>query len=245
MKNLTLIFFLTSFIPFSNFASVEIQYAGNSLKFNANPRLSSVLGRVMVSTDFYWHGSSLYRLNSSESKAARQMLLKELDSVLSKTGSKTSKYAALLKIKEQVSNWQVADKLSVELDYDLIRIREELDPRLDDGEYLLHLPFRAYDINVVGAVETTGKFPHIAATSVKAYFDNKNIKRLDYADYEFAYVIHPDGSYKKVSLSAYNQEHVEVAPGGTIYVPIKELPFDSTNEELNERVAKLAGNLLP
>lgn len=245
MKKLLFICALTFSVVFNTKAAVEIQYAGNKLSFESNPRLASVLERLVVSTDFYWHSASLFDLDSPKVATLKREIIKDLDVILNKTGVKTEKYKAIKALKKQVLSWQVAVKLPLVIDYDMIRIKEELNYRFDDGRYLLHLPFREYEIKVIGAIEEAKKINHRAAAPVQSYFDNSDFSLREYADSEFVFVIHPNGSYKKVSLGLHSQQYVEIPPGGTIYIPIRELPFDATNAQLNEKIARLAGNLLP
>lgn len=245
MKKLFLTFFILFVCTSKSYASVEIQYAGNTLKFDGNPRLSNILERVLVSTDFYWHGAGLFDLQSAEADRLKKDVLDDIDRVLSNSGIKTEKYRAFTHLKNQILQWKVAKRMPVILDYDLVRIREDMNPRFDNGRYLLHLPFRVYSVDVIGAVEEVKSLGHLATTSVSGYFENAKLDAMDYADSEFIFIIHPNGTVIKVSLGLHNQKHVEVPPGGTIYVPISELPFDSTNTTLNEKIARLAGNILP
>jgi len=227
------------------FSEVKIEVGSRTVKFDENPKLSQVLSRFVISTDYYWHNAAIYDLQSSTARQLKREVIKELDALIAITGRKTQKHAALMTVKRQVSSWNVADKLPLVVDYDLIRVKEELNPRLDSGHYYLYLPFRTYDVNIVGAVKQPTTLTHIGTASIKTYLDDKRLELLEYADSEYVFLIHPNGSYKKVSLGLNNRQHVEVPPGGMIYIPLNELPFNSTNTELNEKIARLAGNRLP
>lgn len=226
-------------------STVTIQYVNNTFEYKDNPRISDVLKRVRVSVDFYWHGASLYDLDDPFANQLQQDVLFDIERILNNTGAATNKHQTLTNISSQVLSWKVAKKLPIAVDLDLLRVRDELDARLDDGRYLLHLPFRVHQVTVVGAVDNPTSIEHKPMQRVQAYFDNGDIEKLEYADNEFVFVIHPNGKYRKVSLGIHSREHVEVPPGGIIYVPIRELPFDSTNANLNLKIAQLAGNLLP
>lgn len=226
-------------------ADVSIQYAGNVISYENNPRLSAVLSRLVLSKEFYWHSASLYRLNSQSMDSELKRLNDLLAKVKAETGVKTEKMVALLAIEHQIAQWRLAERLPLIVDYDLIRIREELNPRLESGDYYLHLPFREYEVSIVGAVAEVGRVAHIAAQSVDKYLEKKNISFLSYADTNVVYIIHPTGRVKRIPLGLHNSSHNEVPPGGTIYIPLKELPFSKVNSELNELVAKLAGSRLP
>lgn len=229
---------------FTTSSKVQIQYAGNQINYDINPRLSAVLNRLVVTQDFYWHTASLYRLNDSSSSADVLAVNKLLDRTISQTGVKTQKMTALLALKQQLNSWNIAKRLPLVIDYDLIRIRDELNPKLENGDYYLHLPFRVYEVNVVGAVNEPVKLAHLATEDVSAYLDD-DIGYLPYADKSRVYIIHPDGSVTKVDVGLHNNMHNEVPPGGTLFIPIKELPFSSLNTEINERLAQLAGSRLP
>ncbi|BDX04510.1 capsule biosynthesis GfcC family protein [Planctobacterium marinum] len=235
-------FFLLALFTSVLKADVEIEYAGNVIRYDINPRLSAVLNRLVLGTDFYWHNSSLYALDDKTANNHKSDVIALLQQIKSKTGVATSKMQTLVSLQEEVEKWQVATRLPLNLDYDLIRIREELNPRLSDGRYRLHLPFRVYTVNVVGAISQTKKLAHQSMSHVRDYLQADSIEYLPYADKTFVFVIHPNGQTKKVSLGFENIEHVEVPPGGTIYIPIKELPFSSENEQLNISIAQLLGS---
>lgn len=245
MKPLLICLFTFLFLTFPSYSAIEIEYLGNTIRYDGNPKLSDVLSRLILSRDFYWHNASLFDINDTQALLLKREILGELDQLLSKTGSKTQKYHTLSTLRQQISQWRVATKLPVELDYDLIRVKDDLDRRLDDGKYFLHLPFREYHVTLLGAVKDSKKLPHLAASSVDSYFDDASIELLDYVETSMVFVIHPNGNVKKATLSLHTQEHIEVPPAGFIYVPIRELPFDNTNTELNQKIARLAGNLLP
>lgn len=233
-----------SLFCFSSIASakVEIEYAGNVIRYDINPRLSAVLHRLVLGTEFYWHTSSIYSYQDDTANKLKADTLELLSTIKGRTGVATAKMEALKSLESQINDWRVAARLPFQLDYDLIRIRDELNPKLEDGRYLLHLPFRVYTINVIGAVTQSKQIAHKNMTSVEGYLSDTTIQYLEYADTEFVYVIHPNGEVKKISLGLHNNEHVEVAPGGTIYIPLRELPFSEQNERLNKMVATVAGS---
>lgn len=223
-------------------ADVEIEYAGNVIRYDTNPRLSAVLNRLVLRTEFYWHNSSLYSLDDKKAMDLKTEVIALLQEMKSKTGVATSKMRSLTSLEQQVEQWHVATRLPLNLDYDLIRIREELNVRLTDGRYRLHLPFRVYTVNIAGAVSKSKTLAHKKQSHVSDYLKAELIEYLPYADRTFVYVIHPNGLIRKVSLGFQNLEHVEVPPGGTIYIPLEELPFSSDNEKLNSSIAQLLGS---
>lgn len=238
------VIFCLFIIPFIALANVEIEYEGNLIRYDSNPRLSAVLHRLVKSTEFYWHSASLYSLDDNSAIKLKTEVLDLLSEIKTETGAATDKMLALQAIENQIYSWKVATRLNLELDYDLIRIRKELNPRLESGRYVLNLPFRVFTIKVFGAVEKPVEIAHQRMTHVKEYLSKQEIQYLQYADREFVYIVHPNGQVKKVSIGLHNPEHVEIPPGGSIYIPVRELPFSDKNERLNDMVAMLAGSRL-
>lgn len=223
-------------------AEVSVKYLGNDLKYPGNPRLTDLLRSLAQGRDYYWLNAALFNLDSPEQNKKKRDVLSQLHLLKSNTGTKTSKWTALSLLENQIEHWEVALKLPIALDYDLIRIREEHDLRLDDGHYALKLPFRSNQVRIFGAVKEEIITSHIGSAHVKNYLNDLTL--LEYADSEFLYIIQPNGGYRKVSLGVHDTNHVEVSPGGMIYIPIRELPFLGTNESLNHNIAMLAGSRL-
>ena len=245
MKIYNILALLLVLLSTSSKADVTIEFRGSEINYDDGPRLSDVVARLMLNNPVYWHNAGLYDLLSSDAKSKKQSLIAEIETLKSNTGIKTSKWAALEKLHNDLKSWQVADRLPLSVDYDLLRLREELNPLLDDGKYLLSLPLRKYTVEVFGAVEKNSVLVHRPTEHVATYLDDQSVTLLDYADSEYVYVIHRNGTVKKVSLGLHSREHVEVPPDGFIYIPIRELPFDSTNKFINTNIAQLAGNRRP
>jgi len=238
-----LIFF--TFLHSTVNAQVIVEFRNNTYRYNDKPFLSDVVARLVYDNRIYWHNAVLYDLDDQQVQVKKRTVIKNIESILKRTGKKTAKWAALKKVENDIQSWNLAYKLPHDLDFDLLRVRPELDRRMDDGQYFLSLPFRSFTIQVFGAVEKNLVLAHQSKVSVENYLKDGGIALLEYADTEYVYVIHRNGDYTKVSLGLHSSNHVEVPPDGSIYVPLREIPFDSTNEDLNLQVVQLAGNRLP
>ncbi|MCC2606403.1 capsule biosynthesis GfcC D2 domain-containing protein [Planctobacterium marinum] len=224
-------------------AEVRIDYLSNQLVYDSNPRIETVLKGVVKNRDIFWPAAVLYNRSAVQELGLKQQCLQMINDLKSETGVKTAKYQALNSLLSQIDGWNLAHRVPLLIDYDFARVREELNPRVDDGDYLLHLPARSNQVQVFGAVPAVLTLNHIGAAPVQSYLEK--FERLDYADNEFVYVIKLDGTYERVSTGVHSMQRVEVPPGGSIYIPLRELPFSSENTILNEMVAELAGSRLP
>lgn len=222
---------------------VTIQYIGNVLEYPENPRIENVLSSLLSRTEFYWPNSAIFNLDATDENTLKNEILQEISTLIQNSGVDSGKRKALVQLESQITSWNIASRVPIPIDYDLARVRDEHNPKLDDGSYALYLPFRPNTITVFGLVSRLQELPHLSASHVNAY--DEKIAYLDYADAEYLYVIHPNGESIKVSKSFYETRHIEVPPGGSIYVPLKELPFLSTNTDLNNKIVKLAGSRLP
>jgi hypothetical protein len=122
----------------------------------------------------------------------------------------------------------------IPLDYDVIRLKDELNPLLS-GRYLLTLPSKPAHIMVLGAVAKNGPQPFVIRQGVSKYLNNA--LPINESDNSFAWLLQPDGKLEHYPIAYWNQQHIDIAPGAIIYLDFQGV---RDNEKwLNQQILEL------
>ncbi|MCC5824638.1 capsule biosynthesis GfcC family protein [Alkalimonas sp.] len=204
------------------------------------PRLSQLLTLVPQPEQLYWPAAALYR-QSSQIQQQQQELLTRLQRLEQhwQLRNHTQNVLVLQSLRQQVNNWQLAERQVVSIDYDLARIHKAANPRLDPGHYILRLAPRPDEVLFVGAIAEERALPHQNAASVHAYLSG--LPALQQADPSWLYVVQANGHIAQVGRGYWNRQHQELQPGSQVFLPLhpRILPkeFRSLNQELVQLVA--------
>lgn len=240
MNRILVLLFLTAFSS-SQAQEVKIHLNGAIDIYKFEPTLEQVLKRHVDQEHWYWPASTLFRKSNEPQEIERTEILAQLALVKSDVTSEDAD-TAITSLMEVIKEWKLASNMGISLDYDLVRLKEANNPIVNFGEYFLQLRKRPTKIQYFGFVSEAGELLHQSATDVSKYL--KEIEYSDFADRDYVYVINPNGKVEKAKVAYWENEHFEVAPGSTIYVPLKETLF-SNFANLNLKIATLAGNRLP
>ena len=101
----------------------------------------------------------------------------------------------------------------------------------------LSYPARTDNVTVLGAVEHDCTLPYQPLQQVRDYLDS--CPRLKEAESDFLWLIHPDGTYKRVAIAAWNREDgIYAVAGSKILVPVRNDNADLPTPDLNEQLAQ-------
>ena len=140
----------------------------------------------------------------------------------------------------QIGSWELADRIKVEIDFELARISAQHNPRLESGEYQLILSERPSNLYIFGAIEKPINTHYIDNTCVKDILSS--LKFMHLADLSFIYIISPRGKVGKYGIANWNNECVLPMPGSTIYIPLQERLFSNQEKIINRKIVELATN---
>lgn len=216
--------------------SVSVDINGMKLTYERAPRLASVLKQAAKQGEWYWPASKLFDNNTSEVELERQELISKLKLLLSDSGEKQTQ--VITDLLTQVESWQLKRRISMRIDYDLARIREQYNPRLTESQYLLKVAIRPDFVHVFGASHALAEMTHLPGAHISKYLQDDDLDC--HADADYVYVIAPYGEVEKVNRSYWSRKHYELAPGAEVFLPLPENLFTGDVEELNERIASLA-----
>ncbi|MBE1298349.1 MAG: hypothetical protein GJ680_00360 [Alteromonadaceae bacterium] len=232
-----LITILSLFISFfASAKSVTIDINGMKLTYDKAPRLSSVLKQAVKQGDWYWPSSKLFDNKTTEIESERQEIISELKLLLSDSSERQTQ--VITDLLTQVESWQLMRRISMRIDYDLARIKEQFNPRLIESHYLLRVAARPEIVNVFGTSHALAEMPHLPGAHISVYLQDDDLDC--HADSDYVYVITPYGKVDKVNRSYWSNERYELAPGAEVYLPLPESLFSSEVESLNQRIVSLA-----
>lgn len=235
----TFILFVVGTLLLSNstLAEVEITINETVYSYSTNPRLSDVLVPVAFQESWYWPSSQLFRSNTTQSQKLRQQILEKLAIQSDENDSHQSTYNA---IAMQLQTWEVADRINIEIDFDLARISLENNPRVENGIYQILLSKRPSNIHVFGAINNELDLPYNNNTCVEEVMSK--ITMSDNADKSFVYLVTPQGDTKKSPTAYWNNKCTILAPGSLVYIPLRENLFSKAHVIINNKILALAIN---
>jgi TolA-binding protein len=137
---------------------------------------------------------------------------------------------------EQIESLNFRYREFTSLDYDVVQSQVTGNPLLK-GQYQLNIGPRTTKVHFLGAIKQPEQLTHRAQWFLADYFAALGFVRLDSASTSVATIIQPDGKLMTSQYGNWNFEPHFLAPGATVYVPIKSLP--SEFKALNQDVVQL------
>jgi len=187
----------------------------------------------------YWLGAAWLRqpllAQQARLKAGVLFDLQTLHGAALAAGREGRAHAAA-QLYQQVQALPVTGRQQAMLDPVAVEVGFAPNPLVSDGDRLVYPP-RPHSVRVVGAV---------AAACTLAF---EPLQRpLDYlhacpalteADYDYLWLIQPDGHVTRQGIAAWNREEgAPPAPGSTLLVPIRSDDLDPPTPELNQQLAE-------
>lgn len=204
-------------------------------QFQSLPRLTEVLAPVALQQDWYWPASSLYK-HTTRPEQLRYQTLVLLDRL--QQDAPPALQSTWQMLKEQITGWQLFERVNLPIDYDVARIRPAANPAFDPGDYHMRLVTRPTKIVVMGAVANPGMLNHQAAGSLVDYIEQLSF--LAVADRNNVVVITPDGNVQHLKTGNGRQQHIELMPGATLLIVTKNGLFSDQRETFNSLLTELA-----
>lgn len=219
----------------SDQANVTISLDNKRYSFNSGVRLANVLQSVKGNKVFFPLTSQLYKLSNAKNDKRQQFY-----DLMRSSEFSNQNFEFLLK---QIYGWELGQRQRVVLDLDLARLREESNPVVDNGNYLLQLNKRPDSVYLFGAVNRDLTLPHLSMAPVNDYLDNESISKTDLTASDHVFIVQPNGVVAKVGVSYWNQStkdnDTQVMPGSAIFVPFKSSSFSSKYDQINHMLIEL------
>tara|TARA_R110002050_G_scaffold98194_2_gene204105 strand:+ start:1703 stop:2479 length:777 start_codon:yes stop_codon:yes gene_type:complete len=215
-----------------------------SLQYDQAPRLVQVIKDSLKNSHqfatqnkpqhIYWLAAGLYDFSTESEFQQTQLQVIAALKTRYEDIDKPNNILALNTLSAWLNDNKFIKREFIPLDYDSIRLKEELNPRLQ-GRYLLTLPHKPEHVMVLGAVVKNGQQPFVIRQDASEYL-NKAMPLNDSED-NFAWLIQPDGKLERYPIAYWNQHHIDIAPGAIIYLDFQGV---RDNEQwLNQQVLEL------
>lgn len=243
--NLFSTFLRLSLLAFCAFAvtafansKVSISINGQVNEYPYAPRLTDVLAPIALTQDWYWPASRLYRTNSPEPEQLRKQVLDKL-AKLALTAEEPLKQSYQF-LMSDITNWQLAKRVPIPIDFDLARINPAANPRFEAGQYLLLLSTRPTQVYIFGAVNRSIELPHLAVAPVQQYLSR--LSSSAFADKQRVWIMQPDATFNETLVQAWANQPAQVMPGAVIFIPFAANIFNKDIDRLNTLLLALAVN---
>lgn len=224
-------------------STVDIILNGTLYRYEASPRLTSVLAPIATEKDWYWPASKVFEVNRPEVREDYYNVIAQLDELFKDARGDSSAIASLRSIKSQLDNWFLGKRLMRRIDFDRSRLFLEDSPSFPQGVYRMFLTERPTDIEVFGSVSKPVNLVHRSGFTVADYVAAAN--PLKKSDSDWAYLVTLSGNVEKVGIAYWNRDFRPIEPGSAIYIPITETNFLPSIAAFNQAVAELAVNRMP
>lgn len=218
-------------------SSVEIAINDTAYRYKNNPRLSEVLAPVAFLDSWYWPQSKLFRLNTKNAQALRSEVL----NMLAQQKRSQNEHAALYEnITQQLLSWEIADRVTVKIDFELSRISSAHNPRLDSAGFQLLLSKRPEHLYVFGALDNPQRIPYEDNTCIEQIMTQIKVSKIAHKSHLI--LISPQGNVSEAQTAYWNNECTLVMPVTMIYVPLQESLLSQQPNIINNKIAELAVN---
>lgn len=196
--------------------------------------LKNADGWYLSPSDIYWAGASLINMQKPLNKTD---VAKRLDKVQAQWANQPSNTSAINALKHWIgANLNNARQLTT-LDYDVVLLEPSLNP-IVSGKFTLVLPPRPKHVLILGATAEPKFVEWQERQNANDYLNKTEV--LEDADNSYVWVIQPDGVVEKHPIAYWNQNHMDIAPGATIYLGYSSFP--STSKDLNQEIVNLLKN---
>ena len=220
-------------------AQVSVDINQQKFVYQMQPRLADVLRPVAYEQPWYWPAARLYRLNTNKVSELRSEIINKLKFIQADADKNEATLVAALI--EQITSWRLAERILINLDYELAQTKMERNPRFDNGEYKLELLTRPTDFMMFGAFKEPLTIPLNGEQCLHEYV-HQAIAELQNKDY--VYLIKPNGEDEKIAVAYWNAGCVDVTPGSQIFLPFDESQFFGDMAKLNAQIIELTKHRL-
>ncbi|WMJ68976.1 capsule biosynthesis GfcC family protein [Stenotrophomonas sp. 24(2023)] len=209
-------------------------HAPSATPITGQARLADLILQARPRGDAYLLGGSFQR----EQARAQQLRLRAGVAYDLEQLSKAED-AAVRSAAETLSQWldehPATGRIPQALSPRLMQAQPQQNPVLEAGD-VLTIPTRPQTIHVMGAVGRPCTLPHAPQRDALDYL--RDCPATPAADPSDLYVIQPDGRVQLLGIALWNRADPQsVAPGGTLFVPVRASALPSVDSAFNREFA--------
>ena len=235
---------LCALLSHASISHAAVSVSGDVLKpvsvaFKPGMRLLDVISLAQPNPESYWLAAAWLH----EPEVEKQTRLKVgvlFDLRMLQRGALLNNNHGLAAVAERLyqdaSQLPVTGRKVVNLDPVALEVGFAHNYMVSDGDKVSY-PARSNSVTVLGAVERNCTLAYQPLQQVRDYLDS--CPRLNEAESDFLWLIHPDGTYKRVAIAAWNREDgIYAVAGSKILVPVRNDNADLPTPDLNEQLAQ-------
>lgn len=203
--------------------------------------LSQLVASPALQGKTWWPGTVISdKLATAVAEQQYQQLMARLKGYAAQSSGE--KAAAINNVIQQLSAIKVTGRLPANLDPDWLRMRPELNRRLE-GEYSVYTLPKPNSVILFGAITGSGKVSWQPGGDTRDYLDGHH--RLDGAERNIAVVIAPSGDVTEAPVAYWNHRYVEVEPGSIIYIGFSSWSLPAAYKDLNQQIISVLTHRIP
>lgn len=220
-------------------ASAQGDATAATIALAGQPRLADLLDKLTLTSPPDWRAS---RISTPAADAKMQQLQQQVlaalnDVMLSAERAHTPEQAYNARLLLQlIARLPVAGRVATELDPDWVRIRRELNPRLE-GRYTLWLQPRQPVLQIIGLINGAETVALEPGRGVADYLAERDW--FMGAEERAVYLCQPDGQISRLPVESWSTLHREPMPGATLLIGLDERQLPAAYHALNHQIATL------
>lgn len=210
-----------------------------SVAFKPGMRLQDVISQAQPNPESYWLAAAWLHQPEVE-KQTRLKVGVLFDLKMLQRGALLNNNhglaAVAARLYQDINQLPVTGRKVANLDPVALEVGFAHNYLVSDGDKVSY-PARTDRVTALGAVEQDCTLPYQPLQQVRDYLDN--CPRLKEAESDFLWLIHPDGTYKRVAIAVWNREDgIYAVAGSKILVPVRNDNADLPTPDLNEQLAQ-------
>ena len=237
-----------SLLPISQLqaSAVDVEFQHETISFPEPPRVSLLLQVLNNQTKVDWPTAKLYRTDSPRQPQLledQRAILADLKALIIFWHQEQQISQQLSALRREIASWQLGVFVNTPLDLDLTMIRQDFNPVLSPGVYLLRATKRPNYVSIVAlggrndVVYQQGK-PAYQYLGEANFADN--VKAVDTVFYYPNHAYENLTGVKTIPVAAWNKTAEPLANGTLLFVPISTDVLTEQYASLNDQIAELA-----
>lgn len=221
---------------------VLVEYQQQWQGYVEAPRLQAVLANQVKSQNVHWPSARLFSLDPialAELEQTRTAVLEQLRLLIIASAAEPTIAMQLQETRQQISRWRLAKPLAEELNPNLALVRQQYNPRLAPGQYVLVAGKRVSTVSVFGLGGER--------------FILHEQQRAAYAYVHDVFEQYPDTVWlltsrlepREIPVASWNRTETAIATGSLLFVPLSIATADQDLQPLNEQIKTLLAHRVP
>ena len=221
---------------------VLVQYQQQWQGYVEQPRIQTVLMQQVKSANVHWPSARLYSLEPealAELEQTRSQVLEQLRLLIIAAAKEPQLAMQLQETRQQIARWRLAKPVALELNPNLALVRQQHNPKLSKGQYLLVAGKRVSTISVFG-LGGERFFMHEQQRPAYAY-----VQQATELYGDTVWLFSAQKPAREIPVAAWNRTETAIATGTLLFVPLTHNLIEQDFPELNQQIKTLLVHRVP